>query len=482
MAGPWEKFQSAGGDESGPWQKFGAGDARTGTDLPPLDQNTEGLIKFKTGRGITPSSFVDSLSGAPVRAGLDALAQKKGISGAFSAAKNAFGQDPETAPSSVDVVYDSGVRNPYAGAALSTALDLGDQLPVFEGAGMAAKGLARGGEKLGGLLGDVAEKRAFKALGPVKKFEDMASAKGLVNDIGRQALDEGVVTPLASKQKMLSRVENLQAQKEADLSGVLKDVSERKGLAPEQAAALDLEGTRFNPQVAAEELKNKLADEKDEIPPEILQPRMDQYDQWLSKGPMDADQAQRFKLQMQDFIKDPSYWKANPQASQQGLLDIRRAIKSGIENDSNAYYQALGEDPGKVKDINRGLGNLYEMEDILKDRVSRNAANRTISPSDYFTGLLGEHAATAAGGKAAGPLGLAAVLAHKFAREKGSQITATGADALSKLLSNPESLEAISQQAPILTTGSATGLLKDHAVQPLAAERDKKKRGFLTAQ
>lgn len=425
----------------------------------------------------SPGEYLDSVVGAPVRKSLDEAAQGKGLISSVKSGAGSMFKDPKNAPTGYDVANHMGVENPYGGAALATLIDVGAQLPLVEGISAGSKAISAGSKWAGNALKNIAETRSFKGLGPSKRFEDAAREKGLIQQIGRQALDEGVMTPLASKKTMLKRVEANQAQKENRLSGLLKDVSERKGLLPEQAAALDLEGSRFNPQIAAEELKSNFLKNNDQLPEAVTAPRLEQYDQWLgNRGPMNADEAQRFKLQMQQFIKDPSYWKSNPNASQQGLLDIRNAIKGGIEQDANAYANAVGERGGQIKEVNRALGNDYEMEKILNDKISREGVNRSISPSDYFSAIMGEHAL--------GPVGMLAAPVHKFAREKGSQLMATGANSISKMLLELPTMRTLAEKDPNAFTDVVSKLARQAYIErptPKAADNENKK-GILTAQ
>ena len=83
MSGPWEQYQSQSAPaERGPWDAYKKADP--------------GLL---TRTMKTVSSYTD----APVRAGVGALEQGKGLLGAFSAAKDQFGEDPANAPTGEDL-------------------------------------------------------------------------------------------------------------------------------------------------------------------------------------------------------------------------------------------------------------------------------------------------------------------------------------------------------------------------------------------
>ncbi len=102
--------------------------------------------KFKdTGRmPDNPGEQVDSMIGAPVRAGLDDAAQNGFSVDNLRKAYRAFGSDPRKQPTGFDVANHMGIENPYLGAAVATGVDLA-QLPVGE--------LAMGSKALPGAAG-----------------------------------------------------------------------------------------------------------------------------------------------------------------------------------------------------------------------------------------------------------------------------------------------------------------------------------------
>lgn len=433
--------------------------------------------KFRdTGRAAnSPGEYLDSVVGAPVRSSLDSAVQGKGLISTIKAGASSVAKDPKNAPTGFDVASHMGVENPYLGSALATGIDVGAQLPIATGLNVGGKVASRGSQYLGNALKDIAETRAFKGLGPTKAFEDASQSKGLINSIGRTALDEGVISPLASKKTMLTRADALADTKSQELGGLLRDVLQNKNLSPEQSA--QLEASKFVPSQAAEDLKGKIKSDYSELPPEIIDPRLKQVDSWLSSSePKDIEQTQKFKTQMQKFIKDSSYYKDNPGASQDVLLGIRNAAKEGIEKNADAYAGLLGEEGGAVKSTNRQLGNALEMGNILDDRVSREGANRSLSLTDYISGLAGHGAL--------GPKGLLLAPVNKFAREKGSQLMATGADSISKMLLESPTMRDLAEKDPGGFSSEVSRIARQMYLgkqSPKAAGNDQQK-GFLNAQ
>jgi hypothetical protein len=258
-------------------------------------------------------------------------------------------------------------------------------------------------------------------------------------------LDEDIVTPLASKETMSSRV----GQKLDDVSGsyqkLLDAVASDENLTDAQRYLI--QKSKFVPKDAADVLKQKIRSEYSHIPEEILEPRLKQIDQWLSSDqPMDINQTQRFKTQMQQWIKDPSYWK-DPNASQETLMNVRKSIKEGIERNADAFANATHGETGQIKGLNRTMGNLLESEDILQDRISRDRTNRTLSLTDYLAGLGGAAAGDPTSAMALAK-GAGAAVANKAGREYGNNILATGADRISKFLLRSPKMQNMSQTNP----------------------------------
>lgn len=340
------------------------------------------------------------------------------------------------ADNALDLIMDTG-----KGTVMGGVLGYGGG-KLAEGASALA---SRAAPKAGEFLKDFAEQRAFKALGPVKKHADAALAKGNMNAIGRTALDEGVVTPFASKETMLSRINNKTDDVAGQLDDVLTSADKMQGLAPDKM--VEVMGSRFNPAEAGAALKETIRAKYPDVPPKVLEQRLSVVDDWLSRTEsMSIKQAQSMKRQMNDFINDRSYWTANPNASQEALTGVQGAIRRGIEHNADTFANAAGESGGQVKGLNRKLGNLLEMENIVDDRLSREAVNRTIGPSDYGAAGIG---AVLKEGEGKGLIAGTAAVANNLGRRYGNNVLATGADKVSKALLKSPRMQQLEQSNPV---------------------------------
>jgi hypothetical protein len=143
---------------------------------------------------------------------------------------------------------------------------------------------------------------------------------------------------------------------------------------------------------------------------------------------------------MQKFINNGSYLKENPGLSQETLTGIRGSLKSGIEKNADEAAAVMGDQGGKIKGINQDLGGIYQGQDMLEDSIARGSKNQTVS--------LGDKVAATAGAAAQGPMGLAAGLANKVVREKGSQISAVAMDKASKFLLRSPKMQKLAAANP----------------------------------
>jgi hypothetical protein len=351
-----------------------------------------------------------------------------------------------------------------AGAALGGAAGLGtseaDNLTdtgkdILKGAAMGGAGgylagktlpmIANATQKGGDALKKFAEEKAFKTLGGTKAMTKEALEKGNLYDTGRYLLDEGIVTPLASKETIAKRIGSKLDDVSGQFNGLLDKVASGDGLDPVQKIAL--KNAQFNPQSAAEQLKSELAAQYSHIPEDILKPRLAQVDQWLAKkGPMGIKDAQAFKTQMQKFISDPSFLETNPGSSQEVLTKIRRAIKEGIEDNADAFANVQHGDAGQVKNLNQQMGKLLTADDVVQDRMARDIANRTNSLSDYISTDAGMNMGDDV--KSSTIFGTAMNLGNKVIRHRGDQMAATGADKLSKLILGAPRMQELATKNP----------------------------------
>jgi hypothetical protein len=168
MPGPWEKYAQAEpqGAPEGPWSKY-----RAPAERPEPTFGEELLSGL-----VSAAETVDSYTGAPVRAGIGAAQDGKGVGGALSAAASQFGEDPNLAPTGKQIARRAGVSDtalsekvpslysdtgeewtklkrggfldPTASGAAGLGIDIAADITNVVPVGAIVKGAAKGGAKL----------------------------------------------------------------------------------------------------------------------------------------------------------------------------------------------------------------------------------------------------------------------------------------------------------------------------------------------
>jgi hypothetical protein len=103
--------------------------------------------------------------------------------------------------------------------------------------------------------------------------------------------------------------------------------------------------------------------------------------------------------------------------------------------------QRLADLLDRYQQYKQKYGSYASAAKAAEDQSLRQLSNRYVSPSDYGSGIGGALAASIAhqSPEAAAGVGLAAAGANKFLRERGSALTASGANSLKEALQgNPQ--------------------------------------------
>lgn len=280
--------------------------------------------------------------------------------------------------------------------------------------------------RLGRAIKKFAEERSFKASGGMKRDFLKANKKENLQELGRTALDEGVVTKFATTDDISNRLVKKVSDATEELDQYIDELS-KSG-----------KGKTVSSRGIRDKLVVDLLTENPSTPLEEMQPAIDKIDTWLLNQPenMELKDLQTLKRSFNKFLKDIDFDRnpnQNPMAKT-GLLDVRKAVKQNIEKLSDE----IGGQPGKVKNMNRRLGNLINLEKMSVDRSSQENANRMFSLGDRAAGIgLGGAGLIGAmdAGQGLSGAGLNALIVgglaaggSKLARKYGNSVMATGFD------------------------------------------------------
>ena len=271
---------------------------------------------------------------------------------------------------------------------------------VAQGGVETVGGLARG---VANKASSLAETKAFKATGAMLKDFRKADQKKSINEIGRQLLNDKVVTAGSTPKKVVERLESIIDDSTKTIESAIKQIDEGSSqvskLKPEQAEKL--RASFFRPAEVAQNLKASIQEKYSQIPKDKLQPALDEIDSWFSNMPetLPISKVHELKKQMGKFLKESDFYKsgAGLPLAKEGTLAVRRGLKEGVERQADTVSEMLGGAGGEIKDANKRLGNYLTVKDVASDRVNRDKANRAFGLTDNIWGAAGM---TGAGGVA----------------------------------------------------------------------------------
>lgn len=296
----------------------------------------------------------------------------------------------------------------------ATSASISGALPVV------TKGMGKLADKLSTKLDKTADFQSAKALG-VDKAAFKRLGEDRVRAIGRGALDNEIVTPFATTNKMVSRAEAL-----ADEGGDLMEKAYTQA---------DMKGPSFNPLEAASKIDEELGGfYRSPINKAETNQLENTLESVLMRGDKDIPlkEAQRLKMELKK-VAYPNGRKINPdlitdkqRMAQDAYRIVNKQIDEAAERVGGSETRALlGE--GKAK-FGAGSAAL----DLLDEKIAKREGNRFVSPSDWGAGITAAAASTVLGPSAA-----AIPVVKKIADAFGNQWTATSANKMSKILQNP---------------------------------------------
>lgn len=405
---------------------------------------------FTTGEvgGTIGTAFIPGL-GAANGAKIATIAGKAAIQGAIQGAGSS---DEENL---VEVARDSA-RGAVLGAAAGAAGGA-----IAKGVSALSKGgIKKATDSASKKLSDFAEMRAANALGATKRS---LNKQGLerIKSLGREALDEGVVSPLATTEKMIDRSKLLQDRGAKAMNEVYSAIDDKGA-------------STFNPLNVASKVDEKLSPEfRTPINKGEVTQLENTLESILQRGDKDISlkSAQSLKEEIgkvaypRGFTKDVT---PKMQMARDAYTVVKEAIDKAAEEGSELINSKnLGAQLQKGKK-DYGLGKSFE--DLLSNRVSSEEGNKLFGLTDTITG------AGAIG--TLGPVGAAVVGAKKIAEKFGNQVLAVGSDKLAKGMARiPQ--RVISTTSPIQKTIQSSALnlnqrIKAQRQLPAAAENQSK--------
>jgi hypothetical protein len=327
-------------------------------------------------------------------------------------------------------------------------------------AAKAAEGLGEGGMK--DVLQKFSRERALKAAGFIGSDlnkVDPAKQQEIAEDLLQLGRD-GKWKAGDKAEKVLAAVKDAQKEAGAKSGEILKTVDD----------SLAAQGKAFDATGALKDIRTDILPKFDDPAFESQKAQLEKllagYDEKAAQGPITFEQARKWKTNLQKTI---SKFTDTPIA-QQAKADLQRAIDDHIESQLG---KVAGADVlAQYQEAKRLYGSFAEASKAGKKALNRQLGNRSVSLTDYLTGIGGAAAGVATGNVAPVILGGVATLANKILRERGSSAFAIAADKLANestlhgaLLSFQKRLESGTMDA----IGSISGAGRKAVTQPAVA-------------
>lgn len=357
-----------------------------------------------------------------------------------------------------DVVID-GVKGAAIGGALGGV------------ATVAAPYVGKLANKAGEKMKGSAERYAARALGAERATVKKIGADK-IQEVGRHALDEGILSPLASTDDMIARNEAVKASGAGKMKEVYNQIDE--------AGA-----SNFNPLEVATKVEDKIGGF---YRSPINKGETNQLENTLESILMRSDKsgAKNIPLKAAQELKQElgkvANWKNNLNITdkEQMARDAYKVVSSAIDDAAESGAKSIGKD-GLEETLKAGKA-LYSKsksaEELLNNKHAREQGNKLLGITDWS--LLGGGAAggLVTGGASVLPT-MAAVAAKKGLERFGSQNAALLLDKTGKaLVGSPKIAEAISRN-PNLVNMTAGDKVRSMIPAPSlkAAENDAPKKG-----
>lgn len=321
----------------------------------------------------------------------------------------------------------------YGGAQLADRLTNGAIGGVLGGALQGGGELVKAGSDK---LRRMAEEKAFKALGPYAREAQQNATKGQINEIGREALESGVVGWRPKSGKGLV----------ASAEGLRDDAGSRVGALTEQIDASGPQG--ISRKQIAENLRAKLMSGADDIAgvPEKNARILEMIERFENGGAdrlgfAEGEGKKRLVDSQINYDRIPG---SDIPLEEQFYRMLRGEIASGDVAAAKSVGGTLGDDFVGAK---RQYGNASEMARIAKKRDVKNGVNNFLGLSDAGIGAAGAGVGFLSSEGSvedklkAAALGGSAALVSKGAKLYGNQILAKGLDAAGKSLGGANKTE-----------------------------------------
>lgn len=320
-----------------------------------------------TGAGLLATAPMTMLKGAKVlgkalpvaEAGLQA-----GIAG-FGESEGSILNDPGTL-----------IQDTLGGSALGLGL------------GKVGQEVASGISSLGKTILDSSKVNALKALGytknQLKKIKGNSKDFEKIKDVGGKAQDLGLTSPFMTNEGRYEKIQDLISQNEDKLTSKLANIDTNLQSNPDLFNEL---------KVAKSEIEDGAIDQFKKQNPEASDETVNKFVDAIKKMTTKADDPDFLnatKLQAKKIAlnQEGRYNKLDDvNASVDAARNLRSQYKSAIERYGELVNQKTGADTTDIKNINKDLGDLFEMRKAAEDNALKDLSGKMSLPSKAGVGF-----------------------------------------------------------------------------------------------
>lgn len=274
-----------------------------------------------------------------------------------------------------------------------------------------------------------AQGRAVKGLGAVPSKMGKIEEKGMIEEVGRDLLAPnealGGKTIIANSiPKTLENIERVRESAGERIGGILKELDAT-------TTAVPVSG----PQIAArlrDELLQSIADQPGYTAErKLIERYAKEFD---ALGSVALSKANQVKTRIQKQI-EKLYGKEIDTPANTFRKQIAGVVREEVDSAAETAARQAGRDDlaQQFMEAKRLYASMSEARTLAKSGVKRIEGNRTISLTDYLTGIAGSVAGLATGNVAPMVMAGAGAVGNKLAREHGNLVIAQLANKAAKL-------------------------------------------------
>lgn len=359
-------------------------------------------------------------------------------------------------------------KGEFSDAAKDTLIGAGTGYTIGRGAEKISPYAEKVLQKIASKSKDYANKFAAKALGAERgTFKSLGQKKVL--DAGRQALDEGVLTPLSSTDDLISANKSVQKR-----GGELMDKA--------YSAIDDAGASTFNPLDVASKVDDSLSPTyRTPINKSEVNQLENTVESILARGEKNIPirEAQKIKEEIGAVAFPRGKRPFDPTPKQQMAMDAYEIVNKSIDDAVSSGSEAVNK-AGLTDVLSRGkklFGNTKTSEKLLENKFAREQGNKFIGLTDAITGA----GALGYGGvtddwKTAGGI----VVGKKLLQKYGAQNAALVLDKVSKTLLKSPGMKTLYSKNPQMFNAMVERL-SERTLSGLPKDADKNDNDFRPA-